>query len=196
MEKEIKEQAQKLFELGQKAKLLSSEDYSAVFPDAKLNQISAAINRDKATFIRANQDIVDPEKLWNDGVDLRIADNVAQAFVDFLVENSKAFSLSYDQPVEDIIFNFKSVSSDLSITDLGEKQEDGEWLQGMKVGNEIFWYPSESDNLVGDVLFDLGRQLFSLSKCLLQTNFGDRNQYLVIDLDQAPQFSDFGFTAL
>lgn len=119
--------------------------------------------------------------------------DLAQILVDFLMERNKAFMVNYDQPVEDVIFNFKSVSSDLSISDLGEKQEDGEWFQGMKIGEETFWYKSEDPGLVGDVLSDLGRKLFPLSKVILQTNLGDQNHYLVVNLDFAPEFEELGF---
>lgn len=196
METEIKLQAEKLFKLAQKANLVTTEDFSSVFPKVKLGEISDGINRDKNIFIQNNPEVKDSEKLWNEGVDLRTSEAVAQMLLDFLIEINKSFSVSYDQPVEDVIFNFKSVTSDLSISELGEKQEDGEWFQGMKVGDETFWYQSEAPGLVGEVLFDLGRKLFPRSKGIVQANFGDQNQYLILDLDLVPEFADFGFTSI
>lgn len=164
MDQKILDKATELYELAKKADLLTTENFSDVFPAAKLTEISY--------------------------------EQVAQVFVDFLVDTNKAFEVNYDQPVEDVIFNFKSVSSELSISDLGEKQEDGEWFQGMRVGDETFWYKSEAQGLVGEVLFDLGRKLFPLSKGIICTNFGDQNQYFVVDLGFAQEFTEFGFNLI
>lgn len=164
MNQKILDKATKLYELAKKAELLATEDFSAIFPAAKLTEISD--------------------------------EQMVQIFVEFLVETNKAFEVNDDQPLEDVIFNFKSVSSDLSISDLGEKQEDGEWFQGMQVGDKKFWYQSEAPGLVGEALFDLGRKLFPFSKGILQANFGDQNQYIIVGLDFAPEFTDFGFISL
>ena len=193
MDQQILDKARRLFELAKKACLLTTESFLTVYQKAKLQKISEGLEGDKKIFMQNNPEIKDSEKLWNEGIDLRIFESVAQLLLDFLQSIHQAFSVAYDQPVEDIIFNFKSVSQDLHISDLGEKQESGVWLQGMKIGEDTFWYQSSSETLVQDVLYDINRHLFPLSKCLLCANFRDQDQYLVVALDLLPEFEEFGF---
>lgn len=196
MDHQIPENAQKLYELAKKTDLLTTEPFSTVYPKKNLQEIFDGLDRDKHLFLQNNPEVKDSEKLWNQGIDLKISELVAQTLLDFLQNIHKAFSVAYDQPVEDVIFNFKSVSKDLNISDLGEKQEGGEWFQGMKIDDETFWYKAAEETLVQDVLHDISRRLFSLSKCILCANFRDQDQFLVVDLEFAPEFTDFGFISL
>jgi hypothetical protein len=193
MDQKMLDKAQNLYELAKRADLLTEELFSTIFSKEKFQEIFDGLDRDKCLFLQNNPEVKDLEKLWNEGIDSKISELVAQVLMDFLQNIHKAFSVAYDQPVEDVIFNFRSVSKDLNISDLGEKQEDGKWFQGMKIGEETFWYRSEEKALVQDVLYDISRKLFPLSKCILCANFRDQDQYIVIDLDFVSMFEEFGF---
>jgi hypothetical protein len=194
MDQKMLDKAQNLYELAKRAGLITSETFSTIFSKEKFKEILDGLDRDKRHFLQNIPEVKDPEKLWNMGIDLKISELVAQVLLDFLQNIHQAFSVAYDQPVEDVVFNFQSVSKDLNISDLGEKQEDGKWFQGMKIGEEIFWYKSGEGALVQDVLSDIGRKLFPLSKCILCDNFRDQDQYIVIDLDFVSEFEEFGFS--
>jgi len=193
MDQKMLDKAQNLYELAKRAGLITSETFSTIFSKEKFKEILDGLDRDKRHFLQNIPEVKDSEKLWNEGTDPKISESVAQILLDFLQNIHKAFSVAYDQPVEDVIFNFRSVSQDLNISDLGEKQEDGKWFQGMKIGEETFWYRSEEKALVQDVLYDISRKLFPLSKCILCANFRDQDQYIVIDLDFVSMFEEFGF---
>lgn len=193
MNPQILSQARKLYELAQKAKLLTTESFSDVYPEAKLQEILARLDGDKAAFIENNQPLSNPEKIWDDGVEARIKEDIAQTFMDFLQEHHQAFMVNWDQPVEDIVFNFQTVSSVPEITALGEKQVDGKWIQSMKIGDKIYDYQVSDEGFVPEVLYDINRSLFPLSKSIICAKVGDENQYLVIDLEFYPEFADFGF---
>ncbi|KKT29628.1 MAG: hypothetical protein UW16_C0026G0005 [Microgenomates group bacterium GW2011_GWC1_44_10] len=196
MEPKVKQQAGDLFILAKKANLLSSEEFSEVFPKSTLSKISGNIIEDEKVFLQNSRTVKNPEKIWTEGIQFRITADVSQIFIDYLQEKGRAFTLDYDSPVEDVVFNFKSTSSDLDISDTGEEKIDGDSYQGMKIGEDVFKYKMTNQYIPGDVLFDIGRKLFPLSRALLCTNFGDQDQYLIVDLELAPEFTDFGFLSL
>ncbi len=193
MESEVISQAKKLYALAQKTGLLGVESFVDVFSDVKLNKIAHGLDEDRDIFMVNSREVDAAGKIWEDGVHDRIMTDVSQIFIDYLQEKGKSFMLDYDSAVEDIVFNFKSVCSDLDISDIGEEKIEGDWYQSMKIGEDVFKYKMTDQYVPGDVLYDIGRKLFPLSKALLCTNFGDQDQYLIVSLDFAPEFTDFGF---
>ncbi|KKT40262.1 hypothetical protein A3K29_02625 [Candidatus Collierbacteria bacterium RIFOXYB2_FULL_46_14] len=196
MDQQIHVKAQTLYGLARQAGLITSEPFSTVFSQEILRGISEMLDRERTFLIHSKPKTEDPEKLWKEGIDLKISELVAQELLDFLQNIHKAFSVAYDQPVEDVVFNFRTVSEDLSISDLGEKQENGKWFQGMKIDEETFWYLADEPALVQDTLHDINQKLSPLSKGILRADFRDQDQYVVIDLKHLPEFEKFGFSSV
>lgn len=185
--------AKRLFDLSKKAGLLSGENLSDVFPENKLQKLSREIAKDKKSFLSNNQDLTDPEKLWNEGIRFRITEKTTQLFIDYLQKKNKAMMINWDQPVEDIVYNFKKISSDLDISDTGEKQVDGKWFQGLKIGTEIFEYESTKEGYVRDVLCEINKHLLPKSKVIVCPTIGDENQYILINNKYLSDFEKLGF---
>jgi hypothetical protein len=193
MEENILNYSNTLFALAKKAQLLTKEDLQDVFSDRMTKQIVSGLERDKANFIKNNPGISDPDGLWNNGVANRIAEDVSMWFMDYLEETKRAFAIDWDQPIEDIIFNFKNIFSDLDIHDLGETRIAGDWYQGMRIGSEIFQYKASDEGYVPVVITEINNHLRSLSKVLVYAKTGDDNQFTIIPLNTLPEFEKLGF---
>jgi len=196
MEKDLLSLAQDIYGLSKKAGLLTAESFSEVFPDQKIKKLDQDINRDKNIFLENNRDINDSESLWELGVQYKIRENLLQIMMDFLQEKGKAFMVNWDQPVEDIVYNFKTVNTGLPISDLGEKQVDGQWYQGVEIEGKPYWYPASPEGYVPEVLGEIGKHLQKLSLVIVCLKAGDENQYTVIGEELLPEFEKFDFSTV
>ena len=107
-----------------------------------------------------------------------------------------AFCLDWKLPVEDIVFNIKTVCPDLCISSLPEKQIRGDWFERMDIEGNEYTFSANSKTLVQNVISIVNRHLEKSNQTLVYFDTQDDNRYFfLISLPDLLQYQNKGFVA-
>ena len=116
-----------------------------------------------------------------------------ELFEEALKEN-RAFVLDWKFPVEDIVFNVKTVCPDLDIKSMPEKQVFGDWVQSVFIDETEYSFMANSETLILDVISTVNKHLQKTNQTLVFFNTQDDDLYFIlIDLSELPLYLDKGF---
>jgi hypothetical protein len=105
-----------------------------------------------------------------------------------------AFSLDWKFPVEDIVFNVKSVLPKLDIKSLPEKQILGDWTQSMTVEGHEYSFKADSPALIMDVISTVNKHIKKDNQTLIFFDTQDDDKYFfLINLPDLPDYLEKGF---
>lgn len=188
----LSEYSHQLFDLVKIAGLLPSATIADVFPENTLKEALNLFEKDKSVFLKSATDLKNPSQIWDENIDQKYKDKALEILMSYLVDHRQAFYVGWDQPLEDIIFNFETVCPDLNIIYLGEFQKDGKWCTGMQIADKTFEYTFEDINLY-DIIDIFNHFLLGHNKVILYADTLDCNDFVVIDTMQEDAFLASGF---
>lgn len=109
-------------------------------------------------------------------------------------KNNKAFSLDWKFPVEDIVFNIKSVCPNLDIQSIPEKQVNGDWFQTMIVEGTEYSFNTESETLILDLISTVNKHLQKINQALVFFDTQDDDYYFfLVSIENIQEYLDQGF---
>ncbi len=197
MAKEIQEQAQKLFELGQKAGLISEISLDKFISDKQLTEISEQLNSDKASFIEANSQLSNFSQLWEEAEKSKIQDALVWHLINFAVKNHQGVGLDWKFSADDVVFNIKQVLPDLDLKGLGEKEIAGEWGESILLEGEEFRFLREEGEMITEIFKVVNAHLEKTGKVFVLSSAGfDDIYYLLINITCVPEFEALGFISI
>lgn len=125
---------------------------------------------------------------------MRLTQSEQRQIFDQAEKNHKAFTLDWKFPVEDIVFNIKQILPHLDITDLKEKQVDGNWQQPMTLEGKEYSFDADSETLITDVITTVNQHLKKDNQVLVwfDTQDDDYN-FILINLQELADYLEKGF---
>lgn len=127
---------------------------------------------------------------------MKLSSTEQYAIFDQAMKNKKAFLLDWKFPVEDIVFNVKSILPNLDLDSTPEKQVMGDWIETMIFEGKEYHFNAESETLIPDVMGTINKHLKKYNQVFVLIDPDDNWCFILINLSELPIYIENGFIEL